>query len=298
MRTGISLCCFTLACVMCLLAGCSETKVDERKNIRDDTVTNPPKRREYRNMVFIPAGEFMMSTGSTDRARRRVHLKPFYIDIYEVSNEDYDAFIRDGRYSRPEYWTKDGWSWRATNQILMPKWWKTGRYRIGPMHPRFPVGGISWYEADAFARWAGKRLPTEAEWEKASRGTDGRLFPWGNDSIDAGGVFRANFEPLNDGNIYAGQIDSYPEGKSPWGCYNMLGNVWEWVADSAQRDRSWHAGLPERDPVYMADTGFKLLRGGSWYKGASVYDSFFRLVAEPGTMQYDDIGFRCARDAE
>lgn len=297
MRTGISLGCLIMVCLICPLVGCSEIRANERQTIKDEKVVTQSPRREYRNMVYIPAGDFMMSTGSTQLARRRVSLKAFYIDIYEVSNEEYAGFIAADGYHKPEYWSKEGWAWRSTNQITMPKWWKEGRYRIGPRHPRFPVGGVSWYEADAFARWAGKRLPTEAEWEMASRGTDGRLFPWGNESIEAEGSVRANFEPLDDGNIYAGQIDSYPLGKSPWGCYNMLGNVWEWVRDSGQRGRSWHSGLPERDPVYLIDTGFKLLRGGSWYKRSGIYDNFFRFVVEPGTMEYDDIGFRCARDA-
>lgn len=298
MRTCILTIILALGSALLVLVSCAETKVDERQNIREQSSSSPATRRKYREMVFVPAGEYMMSTGSSDRNRRRVHLKAFYIDIYEVSNERYGDFIRAGGYAKPELWTKAGWAWRSTNTITMPKWWQVGRYRIGPKYPDHPVGGISWFEAAAFARWEGKRLPTEAEWEKASRGTDGRLFPWGNECIETDGVFRANFEPYNDGNMYSGPIDSYPQGKSPWGCYNMVGNVWEWVADSALRTLNWHASLPVHDPVYTEDTGFKLMRGGSWFKSASVYDNYFRLVAEPGTMQYDDIGFRCARDAD
>ncbi len=285
-------------CLVALLVGCGETKIDEHKNIKDGKNVVVPSRKEYPNMVFIPAGEFLMSTSSTDQGRRRVHLKAFYIDIYEVSNAQYEGFISDGGYAREELWSKEGWAWRSSNGVTMPKWWKTGRYRIGPMHPDYPVGGVSWYEAEAFARWAGKRLPTEAEWEMASRGMDGRLFPWGNDPVDADGVYRANFEPVNDGNMHAGRIDSYPLGKSPWGCFNMLGNVWEWVADSATKNGRWYRTLPDKNPVFTAETGYKLMRGGSWYKGFSVYDYFFRLAIEPGVMAYDDFGFRCARDAD
>lgn len=284
-----------------LLAGfalaCSGTKNGDQQKVR---VNDPDvrKNRNYRNMVLVPAGDFLMSTGSTEQNRRKVTLKAFYIDLYETSNEEYARFIADGGYSNTRWWSADGWAWRQSTGTLMPRWWKSGRYRIGPAHPKYPVGGISWYEADAFARWAGKRLPTEAEWEKASRGTDGRLFPWGNDPIETGGKYHANFESLQDGHIYAAPVDAYPESIGPFGCYNMVGNVWEWVMDSGSADRSFYRTMPEANPLNSARTGFKLLRGGSWYRGASMYDSFFRLTLEPSALQYDDTGFRCAADAD
>jgi formylglycine-generating enzyme required for sulfatase activity len=262
----------------------------------DPPQTNvPPPVRP--GMAYVPAGEFWMSIGAGEDKRRKIHVDAFFIDLTEVNNREYDRFIRDGGYRREELWSKDGWSWRTRLKIEKPRWWELGRYHIGPGFPNYPVAGVSWYEAEAFARWAGKRLPTEAEWEKASRGTDRRRFPWGEGNINQDGVFFANFETALDGHPYAAPVKAFPHGKSPYGCYNMLGNVWEWVADSWS-GTSWYLIMPERNPRGDSRGEMRLMRGGSWFREANYYDSYFRLILAPGERDYDDIGFRCAADVK
>jgi len=274
-----------------------------RELVRSDTggtntiALDKPSVPLKKGMVYVPAGWFRMSTGFENKGYRRVWLKPYYIDKTEVSNGQYARFIDAGGYKRQGFWRVDGWKWLQKSKVSAPRWWKEQRYRIGRRFPDYPVGGVSWYEADAYARWAGKRLPTEAEWERASRGDGARFFPWGNDPIyDDGKVF-ANFSSHDDGYIYAGPIRSYKQGKSPLGCWNMLGNVWEWVQDW-HLPQSGYQKLPLKNPVNIAPGERKLLRGGSWYRRVSFYILYYRFKAKPGSRKYDDFGFRCAADVE
>ena len=147
------------------------------------------------NMILIPAGEFVMGTDSEQanadqKPAHRVYLEAFYIDKYEVTNAQYEEFILAGGYKKRKFWTEEGWAFiqkerffyiypsRETYHIDTPLAYGDNIVSTAPDHP---VIGVSWYEANAYARWAGKRLPTEAEWEKAARGTDQRIYPWGNE---------------------------------------------------------------------------------------------------------------------
>ncbi|MCK4907266.1 MAG: SUMF1/EgtB/PvdO family nonheme iron enzyme [Spirochaetes bacterium] len=248
-------------------------------------------------MVYIPGGFFYMSTTTGNEKLKKIYLKSFYMDIYEVSNADYAKFYNAGGYRKSKYWSEEGWQWKIKNKIKKPKWWESGRYNIGPRFPDNPVAGVSWYEASAYAQWAGKRLPTEAEWEKASRGVDKRRFPWGNDDIHYEVVYYGNFETYNDKYMYSCPVKKFVQGKGPYGCFNMLGNVWEWLSD-------WHTGydyyktMPLKNPTGPSAGKKKLLRGGSWFKDPSYYESHFRYAENPGARKYDDFGFRCAVDAD
>jgi len=155
-------------------------------------------------MVLVPAGEFVMGSeaGPSERPVRRVFLDAYYIDTYEVTNGLYGKFLQATRRHEPRYW-KDA--------------------RVND--PNQPVVGVTWYDAEAYCHWSGKRLPTEAEWEKAARGTDGRISPWGNQWDSA----RASTSDGGSGKL--SPVGSYEAGKSPYGAYDMAGNVWEWVAD-------------------------------------------------------------------
>jgi formylglycine-generating enzyme required for sulfatase activity len=179
-------------------------------------------------MVLVPAGIFLMGLPERDllaedheKPQREVYLTAFWIDVYPVTNSRFNLFLTAGGYDRPHWWTPEGWEWKCRRQIRQPVMWGQG----GWDGPDQPVAGVSWFEADAYARWAGRRLPTDAEWEKAARGTDGRHYPWGEDWPTAVIV---NF------NNQVGRttpVGLYADGVSPYGCHDMGGNVNNWTAD-------------------------------------------------------------------
>jgi len=221
--------------------------------------------------VLIPAGNFTM--GDDEEAPlREIYVDTFYLDKYEVTTSRYAKFLH------------------ATGSAKPPEGWEEVNLDGGG---NLPVVGVDWGDADAYCRWAGKRLPTEAEWEKGARGTDGRQYPWGNDEPTAA---RANFgksaaSPYKGGLSPAG---SHEAGKSPYGAEDLAGNASEWVAD-------WFAEGFERGDVRnpkgpQTATG-KVIRGGGWYDPADRIKSTKRYHARPPTRA-EDIGFRCARDLQ
>jgi formylglycine-generating enzyme required for sulfatase activity len=227
----------------------------------------PPaaKSEDGAEMVLVPAGEFWM--GSDNRGdespRHRVYLDGFYIDKVPVTNALYERFMRATSRQQPWYWTD-----RKFN---------------GPTQP---VVGVSWHDADAYCRWAGKRLLTEAEWEKAARGTDGREYPWG----DQWDPSRANsLESKLDRTTTVG---SYPSGASPYGALDMAGNVWQWVAD--WYDKDYYQRSPARNPTGPESGQPRVLRGGSWGYNPVDLRSAYRFYVTPGNRNLL-IGFRCAR---
>ena len=190
-----------------------------------DTLEHP---RDGALMVLVSAGPFLMGLPDNDllaedheKPQRTVDLPAFWIDVHPVANVRFARFIEAGGYSREEWWAPDGWAWRRKSGVEAPAMWGQSGWDGGDQ----PAAGVSWYEADAYARWAGKRLPTDAEWEKAARGTDGRRYPWGEDWPHAG---VANFD-MQVGRT--SPVGLYPAGASPCGCLDMAGNVNNWVAD-------------------------------------------------------------------
>jgi formylglycine-generating enzyme required for sulfatase activity len=241
-------------------------------------------------MVPVPAGPFWMGTdegGPDQRPRHQVTLDLFEIDRFEVTNARFAEFIDAGGYQTPEWWNVDGWRWRTREQVTEPQFWRSGAFNL----PAQPVVGVSWYESNAYCRFRGCRLPTEAEWEKAARGTDERLFPWGNTWDPT----KANGAP-GQGTVAAG---SYPGGVSPAGAHDMAGNAWEWVAD--WYDATYYATSPGTNPTGPASGRDKVLRGGSWKSSApnqlqSVARDFMTIDV-PKWLRLNLIGFRCARSA-
>ena len=190
-----------------------------------DTHEHP---RDGALMVLVPAGPFLMGLPDNDllaedheKPQRSVELPAFWIDVHPVTNARYARFVEAGGYSREEWWAPDGWAWRRESGVEAPAMWGQSGWDGGDQ----PAAGVSWYEADAYARWAGKRLPTDAEWEKAARGTDGRRYPWGEAWPHAA---VANFD-MQVGRT--SPVGLYPAGASPYGCLDMAGNVNNWVAD-------------------------------------------------------------------
>jgi formylglycine-generating enzyme required for sulfatase activity len=225
----------------------------------------PLKAEDGAEMVLVPAGEFVMGSEEYDneKPRHRVHLDGFHIDKYEVTNALYQRFMSATGHQAPAYWSDS--TWNGAQQ---------------------PVVGVSWHDADAYCRWAGKRLPAEAQWEKAARGTDGRKYPWG-EHWDAS---RANSGESKLGKTTA--VGSYPRGASSYGAFDMAGNAWEWVAD--WYDGDYYKRSPERNPPGAESGSLKVLRGGSWYGSALNLRSSDRSYDTPDNRDFN-LGFRCAR---
>jgi gamma-glutamyl hercynylcysteine S-oxide synthase len=258
-------------------------------------------------MVRFPGGDVTIGTDDrtaaydNERPLHRVTLRPFSIDVTPVTNGAYIEFIEDGGYARRELWTDEGWAWREADAAFAPKYWTNvdgvwhGRMfdRSGPVDPNRPVCHVSYHEADAFARWAGKRLPTELEWEAAASWdpatNTARRFPWGDEPPTP---LHANVDQLR---FDTAALGTYPENVSPIGCYGMIGDVWEWTSS----DFSGYPGFtafpyPEYSEVFFGSE-YKVLRGGSFATRPGAIRNTFRNWDYPIRRQIFS-GFRCARD--
>jgi iron(II)-dependent oxidoreductase len=248
----------------------------------------------YDTLILIPGGEFFMGYNEKDcqcyeHPVHKVYLDAFYIERYEVTNAQFNKFILAGGYCDSTFWTPAGWNFKNKRNLNLPKFWDDENFGI--KNPNKPVVGISWYEAYAYAKWAGKRLPTEAEWERAARGIDKRLYPWGNEKPDE---TRCNFGYIY-GNTLTGStkdVGSYENGKSPEGLYDMAGNVSEWCYD--WYDLNYYAISPQENPQGPERGEFKSVRGGSWFYFIRFMRATARDFAEPSTRS-NIIGFRCAK---
>jgi formylglycine-generating enzyme required for sulfatase activity len=223
--------------------------------------------------VLVPAGEFRMGTdekgSQQNRPAHKVVLNAYWMDRVEVTNAMYGMCVEAGECTLPVI--------------------ERNPYYGHPRYKNYPVVYVSWYDADAYCKWAGRRLPTEAEWEKAARGADGRIYPWGNDPPDRN---LANFN-LNIGELL--DVNRYPLGASPYGVLNMAGNVREWVGDWF--DRSYYSVSPRENPQGPPGGKTKSLRGGSYddsYSQIRTFNRFEHAPSSPGINR----GFRCASDAD
>ncbi len=190
-----------------------------------ETLEHPKDRSP---MVLVPEGPFIMGLPANDflaesneKPQREVFLSAFWIDVFPLTNDRYGLFMASRGYEQRAWWSEEGWVWKCKHRIRKPLQWG----KAGWGGPEQPVAGVSWYEADAYARWAGRRLPTDAEWEKAARGTDGRRYPWGDHWPTSK---LANF------NLFVGRttpVGLYVEGISPYGCQDMAGNINNWTSD-------------------------------------------------------------------
>lgn len=227
---------------------------------------------DHATLVFIPAGEFLMGSQESDadadqdeKPQHAVYLDAYWIDRIEVTNDMYRQCVQSGACTEPAH---------------------SRRYGVAE-YGDHPVLGVSWDQSVMYCAWAGRRLPTEAEWEKAARGTDGRLYPWGNEPPDES---RLNFDHVIDDTITVG---SYPGGASPYGVLDMAGNVWEWVADGFDED--YYTESPYENPTGGNSVNRRVLKGGSWSTEAHNVRVSNRFWGFPGRNDTD--GFRCAMDA-
>jgi gamma-glutamyl hercynylcysteine S-oxide synthase len=258
--------------------------------------------------VLVPGGPFTMGTSvhpwalDNERPAHQAVVDAFWLETVPVSNADYQDFIADGGYQQRRWWAPAGWRHVQTAGLSAPLFWHVQgrdwlRRRFGRMEPipaDEPVMHVCWYEADAYARWAGKRLPTETEWEKAARhdpvsGTS-RQYPWGDDDATAE---RAN---LGQDHLQPAAVGAYPAGASPLGIHQLIGDVWEWTSS----DFSGYPGFAawpyrEYSEVFFGPD-YKVLRGGSFAADRVACRGTFRNWDYPIRRQIF-AGFRCARDA-
>jgi iron(II)-dependent oxidoreductase len=243
-------------------------------------------------MALVPGGPFEMGAGEAgfaydnERPRHLRDVGSFLIDRVPVTNGEFLGFIGDGGYERAELWSVEGWDWRAREGATAPLYWRRegaewlvrSFQEWAPLDARLPVCNVSWFEADAYARWAGKRLPTEAEWEKAAAGA-------GDD---------ANLGQLTFGCAPAG---AYAAGDSAAGVRQMIGDVWEWTAGGFDAYEGFRAfPYPEYSQDFFGGP-FKVLRGGAWSTQAGAVTTSFRNWDFPDRRQVF-AGFRCARDVD
>jgi formylglycine-generating enzyme required for sulfatase activity len=231
-------------------------------------------------MITIPGGAFTMGNNGRgddgpgdedERPAHRVTVHTFRIDQYETTNAMYDAFVRATRRAPPFHWTD-------------------GRYPEGKAD--HPVVYVSWHDADAYCRWAGKRLPTEAEWERAARGGEGRRFPWGNEFSPLKANTPQHWLTKHDSGDTM-PVGSFPQGRTPEGVEDLAGNVYEWVED-------WYQPYPgNQHPNVHYGAKNKVLRGGSWYDclsyGCGLSSPAYNRSRFAPEIKNKGFGFRCAR---
>jgi len=232
-------------------------------------------------MVLIPKGKFMMGSSdeesdSDENPKHTVDLDAFYIDQYEVTTGQYAKLLKKVKRKVPLFW----------DQVDLTQ------------HKDLPVVGINWHDADGYCRWFGKRLPTEAEWEKAARGTDGRKYPWGSSEPTTKAANYGRYANSYETDLYYVRVNAvgiFEAGKSPFEAYDMAGNVYEWIAD--WYDPEYYKVNPDSNPTGAFEGRGKVIRGGSWYQSGRALRAADRSFA-PEFFRSHEIGFRCAINAE
>jgi formylglycine-generating enzyme required for sulfatase activity/serine/threonine protein kinase len=233
-------------------------------------------------LVEIPAGPFLMGSAVDDdqasvneRPQHTLDLPTYWIGKTEVTNAQFRPFVEGDGYTNQDYWTDAGWAWRTEQQINQPAFWADLRFNGNDQ----PVVGVSWYEAVAYVSWLSDqtghafRLPTEAEWEKAARGSDGLIWPWGNN-------WEATRANSNNPSVRTASVGQYPSGASPYGMLDMAGNVWEWCATQTGTSYPYRI-TDEWANSYLAGDVARVMRGGSWYSPPQQVRGAYRSYDDP-----------------
>jgi len=259
----------------------SSSSLDERISAAEALAREGDPRTAAFDRVIVPAGPFAMGDPPRD-----VLLSAYAIDRFPVTVGSFSAFVEAGGYSNESYWSEQGWAWRTAAHIEKPRFWGEAEW-AAYLVANHPVVGVSFYEAEAYARYAGARLPSEAEWEKAARGTDARRYPWGDewrdDACGMRGVGPRSTVP----------IGVFPMGASPYGARDLVGCVWQWCTDEF---RGWGAGEGDRgaDPSRGPEAP-RTTCGGAWntlkWSVSCVSRNGF-----PASARFSNLGFRCLVD--
>jgi formylglycine-generating enzyme required for sulfatase activity len=248
-----------------------------------------PRIKDY-PMVNVEAGEFVMGSDKYkwERPIHKVYLDEFMIGKYPVTNQEFNEFINDEGYKNKELWYPEGWIWREKESILEPLHWHDRKWNGS----NFPVVGVSWYEAVAFTKWLSNKtgeihvLPTEAQWEKSARGTDGREYPWGNEFIQ-------NYCHSFACDLHrTSPVGIFPADKSPYSCFDMAGNVVEWCMDWYIDD--YYKKSPIKNPQGPLNSSTRVVRGGSYGRKAHECRAAYRNSYSP-SFRGRDVGFRLVR---
>ena len=295
------------------------TPLPSATNTPSPTLTPTPvidvSERDDMTMVFVPAGEFLMGSLESEpdadeheKPQRTIYLDAFWIDQTEVTNAQFARFIAATGYRTdaqkvnlsPVYKleTNEWEEMRGAN-------WQQPRGPDSSLDglDDHPVVQVSWNDAKAYCQWAQRRLPTEAEWEKAARGTDGRRYPWGNTPLESNLINSADrsieqkwaSDRLDDGYRFTAPVGNYPDGASPYGALDMVGNVWEWVADIYDED--YYKEGPDENPQGATFGNYRIRRGGSWRNTQRLVRTTHRLWHNDWSRS-DQVGFRCVRSAD
>ena len=272
-------------------------------------VPEPPAAHPFGDdvMVRFPGGRVEIGTDDrstaydNERPRHEVDVAPFLIDAAPVTEEAYGRFVAAGGYHDRDHWSEEGWAWLQESEVAAPKHWRRGGEgwtvlvmdRIRPLDPRRPVCHVCFHEAEAYSRFAGKRLPTELEWEAAATWDPDtgskRSYPWGEEPPTPE---LANIDALS---FQTAPTGSYPRNVSPIGCYGMIGDVWEWTSSDFRAYPGYQTfPYPEYSEVFFGDE-YKVLRGGAWATRAGAIRGTFRNWDYPIRRQIFS-GLRCARD--
>ena len=242
--------------------------------------------------IEIPGGEFYMGSDAAEaldneRSRHLCYLEAYAIDRYPVTCRQYRDFMTSGGYQNPDWWSVEGWEWLKVHLVDRPLYWSEN-----PAFNNHPVCGVSWYEAEAYCNFTGKRLPSEAEWEKAASWDAAnqtyRIYPWGES--------QPNASLCNHSNNLASTspVDAFPKGASAIGCCDMLGNVWEWTASTFDAYPGFESYPYKGYSQVYFDGEHRVLKGGSWATFSQAMRSSFRNWYYPGVRQII-AGFRCAK---
>ena len=252
-------------------------------SLGDPRIQPPP-------MVCVEAGKFTRGSMENENEQpiRQIYLDEYMIGKYPVTNEKFKAFMSDDGYKEQEYWTPEGWEWLKKENVTEPRYWHDRKWNGA----NFPVVGVSWYEASAYAEWLSQKtgdkyaLPTEAQWEKAARGSKGLVYPWGNKfdknlcNSDECGLNRTN------------PVGIFPTGTSPYGCYDMVGNVWEWCCD--WYEENYYKKSPAKNPTGPSSGSHRVIKGGSWLFNAWHSRAASRNYVYPAFRDLH-LGFRIVR---
>ena len=273
--------------------------LDVRIALAEELGNRLDPRLEGDTFVEVPEGPFLLGTSDDSEGEHKPHEYPqvtldlpsFEIGRFPVTVAEFRRFVEDGGYRRAELWRDLGWRWRTENAIELPRFFSESER--AEWHPYLtsnrPIVGVSFYEAEAFARWSKARLPTEAEWEKAARGPDGQEYPWGSEWIEDAAGHR------EVGPRKTVPVGVFPRGESQYGALDMVGSIWQWCADVFEA--RLYDRIDEHDPRGPDEAkleGHRSVRGGAW----NTLRYSLRCAnrnSYPATARFSNLGFRLAR---